>query len=118
MCINSFGMVTASLLEKCHNCHQAQAHLCHHCCSRLSPCCCHCQADNEALNAKLQQTQEELAVKEGQLRCKLNAHELQLKEQIVYNVSSGKICRLWLGGSCQAALQRKAHKQPRDTLQQ
>ncbi|WIA12855.1 hypothetical protein OEZ85_006481 [Tetradesmus obliquus] len=43
------------------------------------------QADNEALNAKLQQTQEELAVKEGQLRCKLNAHELQLKEQIVYN---------------------------------
>jgi hypothetical protein len=39
----------------------------------------------------LQKTLEELACKENQLRCKLNANELQLKEQIVYNVSDSGI---------------------------
>ncbi|KAF6254437.1 hypothetical protein COO60DRAFT_1665196 [Scenedesmus sp. NREL 46B-D3] len=43
------------------------------------------QADNEGLNTRLQETLEVLACKESQLRCKLNANELQLKEQIVYN---------------------------------
>jgi hypothetical protein len=57
------------------------------------------QSDNEGLNARLQKTLEELACKENQLRCKLNANELQLKEQIVYNVSG---CRGGLVGCSMA----------------
>lgn len=48
-------------------------------------CCCQ-QGDVEVAQARIHQLQEELASKEGQLRYKLNANELQLKEQIVYNV--------------------------------
>lgn len=51
----------------------------------LLSCCCQ-QADVEVAQARIHQLQEELASKEGQLRYKLNANELQLKEQIVYNV--------------------------------
>lgn len=46
------------------------------------------QAETEVLNSRLHKLQEDLASKETQLRCKLNANELQLKEQIVYNVST------------------------------
>jgi hypothetical protein len=38
------------------------------------------------MTAKMARMQEELNSKDAQLRVKLSAHELQLKEQIVYNV--------------------------------
>ena len=38
------------------------------------------------MTAKMARMQEELNSKDAQLRVKLRAHELQLKEQIVYNV--------------------------------
>lgn len=47
--------------------------------------CCP-QGDVEAAQACIHRLQEDLASKEAQLRNKLNANELQLKEQIVYNV--------------------------------
>ncbi len=49
------------------------------------------QADVEAAHSRIHRLQEDLAGKESQIRNKLNAHELQLKEQIVYNVS-------WMNG--------------------
>jgi hypothetical protein len=48
--------------------------------------CCPVQADNEALHTRVRDLQDELSSKEMQLRWKLNTNELQLKEQIVYNV--------------------------------
>jgi hypothetical protein len=65
--------------------------VCAHTSAWLRVCRPFSQVDNEGLNSRLQKTLEDLACKENQLRCKLNANELQLKEQIVYNVSgSGK----------------------------
>lgn len=42
----------------------------------------------EAAHTRISQLQQDLAHKESQLRNKLNANELQLKEQIVYNVGA------------------------------
>lgn len=39
--------------------------------------------------ARLQDVSEQLAAREDELRGRLNMNELQLKEQIVYNVSLG-----------------------------
>lgn len=49
------------------------------------PVCC--QAENASLSGRLQEVSEQLADREAELRLKLNSNELQLKEQIVYNVS-------------------------------
>jgi hypothetical protein len=45
------------------------------------------QTENAALNSRLQEVQEQLADREAELRGRLNMNEMQLKEQMVYNVS-------------------------------
>lgn len=46
------------------------------------------QADNAALSSRLQEVSDLLADKEAELRGRLDMNELQLKEQIVFNVSA------------------------------
>lgn len=62
--------------------------------------CTYLQGDMEAAQARIYQLQEELASKEGQLRNKINANELQLKEQIVYNVSAVSCLHIVLHHTC------------------
>lgn len=59
-----------------------------------APICCD-QAEYAAMSSKLAEVSEQLADREAELRGKLNVNELQLKEQIVFNVSlrQGHCCR-------------------------
>lgn len=45
------------------------------------------QAENASLSSRLHEVSEQLADREAELRNRLTSNELQLKEQIVYNVS-------------------------------
>jgi hypothetical protein len=45
------------------------------------------QAENASLSSRLHEVSEQLADREAELRTRLTSNELQLKEQIVYNVS-------------------------------
>jgi hypothetical protein len=55
----------------------------------LPPCAACCiQAENASLCSRLQEVSEQLADREAELRNRLTSNELQLKEQIVYNVSA------------------------------
>lgn len=52
------------------------------CCAVSCP-----QAENASLSSRLHEVSEQLADREAELRSRLTSNELQLKEQIVYNVS-------------------------------
>jgi hypothetical protein len=80
------------------DCHDLTAVLLLLLCRVLPGAACFLQAENASLCSRLQEVSEQLADREAELKNRLGLNELQLKEQIVYNVSASG-CNKWLHDS-------------------